>query len=121
MLTGTCTTSQHTSGPIWGVGAAEDDGERAVHSGGEVQDGQVECSREVGASVQDGAGEPAGARRKRKKGEENDDAQETASRTDRSSFSEVDSVRQVDQLETDQHREMPKRRIIEKEGGRKVP
>ena len=54
----------------------------------------------MGASPQDGAGESTGARRRRKTSEENGDAQGAPDRTDRSSFSEIDRIAQIDREET---------------------
>ena len=111
------------------VGTEGGNGEWEVHGAGEVQDRQVEQGGEVGAQVQDGAGQPSGTRGKRKKGQEDDDAQGAtdgaAASSDRKA-SHIEAVGQlnnspVGQLNDSPRRELPKRRIIDKEGGRKVP
>ena len=86
-----------------------------------MQDGQVEYSGEVGAQVQDGTGEPTGAKRKRAQGQEDDDAKRTASRINTVSDSDANQVELIEQLANSPRRELAKRRIVEKEGGRKVP
>ena len=111
------------------VGTEGGNGEWEVHGAGEVQDRQVEQGVEVGAQVQDGAGQPSGTRGKRKKGQEDDDAQgatDGAAASSDSKASHIEAVGQlnnspVGQLNDSPRRELPKRRIIDKEGGRKVP